>query len=97
VRKFLNCPAHGRVDLVALLQEFGRQGINEVHVEAGATLNGALLAAGLVDEWIAYQAPVAMGHAARGLFDMPELTEMADGGSSRCAMSACWAAICVCC
>jgi len=67
----------GRVDLVALLQEFGHQGINEVHVEAGATLNGALLAAGLVDEWISYLAPVAMGHAARGLFDMPALTEMA--------------------
>ena len=70
--------AHGRVDLAALLQEFGRQGINEVHVEAGATLNGALLAAGLVDEWIAYQAPVVMGHAARGLFNEPELTDMAE-------------------
>lgn len=69
--------ADGRVDLVALMQEFGRQGINEVHVEAGATLNGALLAAGLVDEWISYLAPVAMGHAARGLFDLPALTEMA--------------------
>jgi len=69
--------ASGRVDLSALMLEFGRQGINEVHVEAGATLNGALLAAGLVDEWIAYIAPVAMGHAARGLFNMPELTEMA--------------------
>ena len=69
--------AHGRVDLAALLQEFGRQGINEVHVEAGATLNGALLAAGLVDEWISYQAPLVMGHAGRGVFDMPELTEMA--------------------
>jgi len=69
--------AHGRVDLAALLQEFGRQGINEVHVEAGATLNGALLAAGLVDEWISYLAPVTLGHAARGLFDMPALTEMA--------------------
>jgi len=68
----------GRVDLDALMLEFGRQGINEVHVEAGATLNGALLAAGLVDEWISYIAPVAMGHAARGLFDMPELREMAD-------------------
>lgn len=69
--------ADGRVDLVALLREFGRQGINEVHVEAGATLNGALLAAGLVDEWISYLAPVAMGHAARGLFDLPALTDMA--------------------
>ncbi len=70
--------ADGRVDLAALLLEFGRQGINEVHVEAGATLNGALLGAGLVDEWISYIAPVAMGHAARGLFDMPALTEMAE-------------------
>ena len=68
---------HGLVDLAALMQEFGRQGINEVHVEAGATLNGALLAAGLVDEWISYIAPVAMGHSARGLFEMPALTEMA--------------------
>jgi diaminohydroxyphosphoribosylaminopyrimidine deaminase/5-amino-6-(5-phosphoribosylamino)uracil reductase len=70
--------ADGRVDLVALLQEFGRQGINEVHVEAGATLNGALLIAGLVDEWVSYIAPVAMGHAARGLFNGPELTDMAE-------------------
>jgi diaminohydroxyphosphoribosylaminopyrimidine deaminase / 5-amino-6-(5-phosphoribosylamino)uracil reductase len=70
--------ADGRVDLNALVREFGRQGVNEVHVEAGATLNGALLAAGLVDEWLAYLAPVAMGHAARGLFDMPELRDMAD-------------------
>ncbi len=69
--------ADGRVDLAALLLEFGRQGINEVHVEAGATLNGALLAAGLVDEWISYIAPIALGHAARGLFDLPALTEMA--------------------
>lgn len=68
--------ADGRVDLVALLEEFGRQGINEVHVEAGATLNGALLSAGLVDEWVAYQAPVAIGHAGRGLFNGPALTEM---------------------
>jgi diaminohydroxyphosphoribosylaminopyrimidine deaminase/5-amino-6-(5-phosphoribosylamino)uracil reductase len=68
--------ADGRVDLAALLLEFGRQGINEVHVEAGATLNGALLAAGWVDEWVSYLAPVAMGHAARGLFDMPALSEM---------------------
>jgi diaminohydroxyphosphoribosylaminopyrimidine deaminase/5-amino-6-(5-phosphoribosylamino)uracil reductase len=69
--------ADGRVDLAALMLEFGRQGINEVHAEAGATLNGALLAAGLVDEWISYMAPVAMGHTARGLFNLPELTEMA--------------------
>lgn len=70
--------AHGRVDLNRLMSELGRQGINEVHVEAGATLNGALLAAGLVDEWLSYVAPVAMGDAARGLFNIPELTDMAE-------------------
>lgn len=68
--------ADGRVDLGALLDELGRRGVNELHVEAGATLNGALLAAGLVDEWLAYLAPLALGHHARGLFDLPALTDM---------------------
>lgn len=69
--------SHGRVDLGALLTELGRRGINEVHAEAGATLNGALLEAGLVDEWLAYYAPVVLGHAALGLFDVPPLADMA--------------------
>ena len=69
--------SHGRVDLTALLAELGRRGINEVHAEAGATLNGALLDAGLVDEWLAYYAPVVLGHAALGLFDVPPLADMA--------------------
>jgi diaminohydroxyphosphoribosylaminopyrimidine deaminase/5-amino-6-(5-phosphoribosylamino)uracil reductase len=63
------CNADGRVDLQALLAELARRGINEVHVEAGATLNGALLEAGLVDEWIAYLATMAVGDDARGLFN----------------------------
>ncbi len=67
----------GRVDLAALLAELGRRGINEVHVEAGVKLNGALLAAGLVDEWIAYLAPKVMGDPARGLFALPEYSTMA--------------------
>jgi diaminohydroxyphosphoribosylaminopyrimidine deaminase/5-amino-6-(5-phosphoribosylamino)uracil reductase len=67
----------GRVDLDALLAELARRGVNELHAEAGATLNGALLAGGWVDEWLAYFAPVALGHRARGLFDLPELTDMA--------------------
>jgi len=68
--------ADGRVDLTLLLAELARRGCNEVHAEAGATLNGALLRAGLVDEWLAYLAPMAMGQPARGLFDFPELTAM---------------------
>jgi len=48
------------VGLAALIGELGRRGLNEIHVEAGATLNGALLDAGLVDEWIAYLAPLVL-------------------------------------
>lgn len=69
--------ADGRVDLAALLRELARRGVNEIHGEAGATLNGALLQAGLVDEWLAYFAPLALGHQARGLFDLPALADMA--------------------
>jgi len=68
----------GRVDLSALLQELARRGINEVHVEGGARLNGALLAAGLVDEILLYLAPCLLGNSARGLFDLPVL-ESLDG------------------
>jgi len=51
----------GRADLPALLAELGSQGINELHVEAGPTLSGAFLDAGLVDELLIYQAPVLIG------------------------------------
>ncbi|MEO5344691.1 MAG: dihydrofolate reductase family protein, partial [Gammaproteobacteria bacterium SHHR-1] len=50
---------------------------NEVWVEAGATLSGALLQAGLVDELILYMAPKLMGDAARGLLHLPGLERMA--------------------
>ncbi|MGE5385667.1 MAG: bifunctional diaminohydroxyphosphoribosylaminopyrimidine deaminase/5-amino-6-(5-phosphoribosylamino)uracil reductase RibD [Betaproteobacteria bacterium] len=63
----------GRVDLGTLMQELGRRGINELHVEAGGRLNGALLQAGLVDELLLYLAPCLIGGAARDLFDLPEL------------------------
>jgi diaminohydroxyphosphoribosylaminopyrimidine deaminase/5-amino-6-(5-phosphoribosylamino)uracil reductase len=68
----------GRVGLAALIGELGQRGLNEIHVEAGATLNGALLDAGLVDEWIAYLAPLVLGDAARGVFALPPLTDMAN-------------------
>ncbi|MFN3593832.1 MAG: bifunctional diaminohydroxyphosphoribosylaminopyrimidine deaminase/5-amino-6-(5-phosphoribosylamino)uracil reductase RibD [Thiobacillaceae bacterium] len=66
----------GRPDLALLMEVLAQRGVNELHVEAGATVNGALLAAGLVDEWLAYLAPVTLGHEARGLFDLPALTDM---------------------
>lgn len=66
----------GRVDLAALMLELGRRGINELHVEAGSTLNGALLDSGLVDELLLYLAPCLIGNCARGLFDLPALASL---------------------
>jgi diaminohydroxyphosphoribosylaminopyrimidine deaminase/5-amino-6-(5-phosphoribosylamino)uracil reductase len=51
----------GRVDLAAMLRDLADHEINELHVEAGAALNGALLAAGLVDEIVLYLAPKMLG------------------------------------
>ena len=68
---------NGRVGLSALIGVLALRGLNEIHVEAGATLNGALLEAGLVDEWIAYLAPVILGDTARGVFSLPPMTDMA--------------------
>jgi len=50
--------------------------INEVQVETGATLAGALLRAGLVDELLLYVAPVLLGERARPLFDGLRIDEM---------------------
>ena len=75
----------GRVDLAALLALLAQRGINELHVEAGAALNGALIKAGLVDEWVAYLAPLAVGDDARGLFDRPSLATLADAARFKLA------------
>ena len=75
----------GRVDLAALLGLLAQRGVNELHVEAGAALNGALLAAGFVDEWIAYVAPIAVGDGARGVFSGPPLAMLADAAQFRLA------------
>ena len=66
------------VDLPRLMHWLGERGINELMIEAGATLNGAFLQAGLVDELVLYLAPSIMGNTARGLFALPELERMED-------------------
>ena len=53
--------AEGRVDLASMLRQLAARGVNELHVEAGAVLNGALLRAGLVDELLFYMAPRLVG------------------------------------
>jgi diaminohydroxyphosphoribosylaminopyrimidine deaminase/5-amino-6-(5-phosphoribosylamino)uracil reductase len=68
--------ADGKVDLPGVLHDLGRRGINEVLVEAGHTLNGSLMQAGLVDELVLYFAPQLLGDAARGMTEMGELTQL---------------------
>ena len=67
---------NGNVDLMALLATLAQQGVNEVLLEAGQGLNGAFLQAGLIDELILYYAPKLMGTDAKGMFAVPELTNM---------------------
>ena len=63
----------GRVDLEAMMRELGRRRINELHVEAGARLAGALIEHGLVDELLIYLAPCLLGDQARGMFALPPM------------------------
>jgi diaminohydroxyphosphoribosylaminopyrimidine deaminase/5-amino-6-(5-phosphoribosylamino)uracil reductase len=65
---------NGHVDLHAMLLDLGARGCNELLVEAGAVLNGALLRAGLVDELLLYLAPQLLGDMARGMASLGELT-----------------------
>lgn len=70
------CPnAAGKVDLNALMSELGRRQINELHVEAGSKLNGALISAGCADELLLYLAPSLLGDA-RDMFSLPVLTDL---------------------
>lgn len=69
---------NGRVDLVAMMMLLGKQQINSIWVEAGASLAGALLQAGLVDELIVYLAPKLLGTDARGLCILPGINALAD-------------------
>ncbi len=67
---------NGHVDLAVVLEQLAQQEINEVLIEAGSILNGALLQAGLIDELIIYVAPKLMGDNAKGLFHLPALEKM---------------------
>lgn len=68
--------AHGQVCLNTLLRHLAQLQMNEVMVEAGQGLNGALLAHQLVDELLLYFAPKLMGGQAQNMLAMPSLTHM---------------------
>ena len=65
-----------RVDLTGMMRMLADLEINEVMVEAGRTLNGALIAAGLVDELVIYLAPCLIGDEAQGMLKLTELTDL---------------------
>jgi diaminohydroxyphosphoribosylaminopyrimidine deaminase/5-amino-6-(5-phosphoribosylamino)uracil reductase len=65
--------------LAVLMAALAARGVNEVLVEAGATLCGALLEAELVDEIVLYMAPLLLGDGARGLFHLPGIETLAQG------------------
>ena len=67
-----------RCDLHAVLARLAALEHNDVLVEAGPTLSGAFLEAGLIDELIIYMAPHVLGDRARGMFSIDELTDLGD-------------------
>ena len=71
----LNESSEGGLDLTQALRHIAEDGVNELHVEAGASLNGALLRAGLADEVVCYVAPAVMGRGL-GWAILPEFTSM---------------------
>jgi diaminohydroxyphosphoribosylaminopyrimidine deaminase / 5-amino-6-(5-phosphoribosylamino)uracil reductase len=68
----------GRLALHAVIDRLGELELNEVLVEAGATLAGELLREGLVDELLLYVAPLLLGPDARALVALPPLHELHD-------------------
>lgn len=65
-----------RVNLPLLLEYLAALEINELLLEAGPVLSGAMLQAGLIDELIIYMAPHLMGDQGRGLMILPGLEKM---------------------
>lgn len=70
--------ADGKVDLAAMLRDLAPRGVNELHVEAGHRLNGALLREGLVDELLLYLAPKLLGPG-YGMLRIEPLEALAHG------------------
>lgn len=75
---YLDADANQRLDLQKVLTFLAQQEINNVLIEAGSVLNGAMMQQGLIDECIVYMAPSILGDNARGLFAMPNVSKITD-------------------
>ena len=69
--------ANGKLDLKSVLKKLGEMGINNLLLEAGSGLNGAMTEAGLIDEFIIYTAPLILGSDANPMIEIP-LKKMSD-------------------
>lgn len=67
-----------RVHLPSVMRWLGEHDVNEVHVEAGSVLSGALLQAGCVDQLLVYLAPTLLG-AGRPIAELPVLRDLEHG------------------
>jgi len=78
VRHFSVSEQNEQLDLSQVMTLLAAQQINDVWVEAGATLATTLWQQGWVDELIVYQAPLLLGGAAQPLFQLPPLQQLSD-------------------
>ena len=77
--KLLSCPHHATgLGLAVVLAELAQRGVNELQVEAGPTLSGAFLHAGLVDELLLYLNPSIIGDTGLPLMQLPPLESLGD-------------------
>lgn len=73
-------PGGEHIDLAFVMADLARRGVNELHVEAGARLNAALIHGDWVDEVLLYIAPKLIGPG-RGLAALPSLAQLSDAWS----------------
>ncbi|SES95730.1 bifunctional diaminohydroxyphosphoribosylaminopyrimidine deaminase/5-amino-6-(5-phosphoribosylamino)uracil reductase RibD [Thalassotalea agarivorans] len=66
-----------KIDLAFVLDTLAARGLNDILIEAGATLCGAFIERHLVDELVLYQAPMLLGNEAKSLVNMPSVTTLA--------------------
>ena len=62
---------NGKIDLKSVLIKLGEMGINNVLLESGSGLNGAMMESNLIDEFIIYTAPVILGSDAQAMMELP--------------------------
>ncbi len=79
----LDADDQGQVDLGVLVAWLGDREINEVHVEAGPILSGALFENGWIDEVLVYQAPVFLGDG-KPMMALPKIKQFDQQKRMKC-------------